>query len=475
MLIRHSATYFAARIVSGASSLVAVALYTRLLTADGYGQYALVMAAAVTVNAVLLQWLSLSLGRQLAAGCQQEEELLSTALVGYCALVVATATIGVATAVLHPRLRQPAMLVVAISAAQGWFDLNLAVANARLTPTRYAVLSSIKAIGGLSVAFALLVLGMGYLGPLLALFAALSCSPLVLRGQWRRVSLVGWRGSIMRDLLAYGAPLALTFVMIVALDVADRFIIGWLMTPSAVGLYAAAYDLANQSLGALLNVVHLAAFPLAVRAFGAQGEDGARLQLQRNLVLLTAIALPATAGVVLLRDNIASTVLGVNVRAQASEIMPLVAIGVCIWGIKAYYLDYAFQLKKRLAIQIVPNAAAALINVLLNVILIPRFGLEGAAWATVAAYAVGALLTYVVAGRIFRFPPLSPDIYKTCVAVSGMVAFLFCIRGWRGVVALALQITGGIAVYAALMLMLNVAGGWGKIRGNLVIFKGAGL
>ena len=55
---------------------------------------------------------------------------------------------------------------------------------------------------------------------------------------------------------------ALSFVI----DSSDRFLLGWLLIDAAVGQYAVAFDLTSFSIGLLLTIVNLAAYPLMIRA-----------------------------------------------------------------------------------------------------------------------------------------------------------------------------------------------------------------
>jgi len=62
-LLRHSAIYLIARGVPGAINFLAIAIYTRLLSPQEYGQYVLVFSAVTLINIVLYDWLKLSLLR----------------------------------------------------------------------------------------------------------------------------------------------------------------------------------------------------------------------------------------------------------------------------------------------------------------------------------------------------------------------------------------------------------------------------
>src|SRR5687768_1010555 len=66
-VLSHAAIYLVARGVPGVVAFLAIPLFTRLLDPAAYGRYALVIATVATLNALLFQWLRLSLSRYLPA------------------------------------------------------------------------------------------------------------------------------------------------------------------------------------------------------------------------------------------------------------------------------------------------------------------------------------------------------------------------------------------------------------------------
>ena len=459
MVIQHSILYFLGRIIPGAVSLLALALFTRLMSADQYGLYVLAIAAMSMINAVCFQWLNLSLGRYLPAHERQPQALLSTALMGFLVLVVATGALGGAVAWLWPdeTLRWLIILAVIISWAQAWFDLNLKIVNARLAPIRYGLPSSVKALIAVSAGTALFFLGLGVIGILLGLMISLLISPLLVWKHWHGFSAKKHDARLLKDFIGYGAPLTLTVMLTLVLDVSDRFFLGLFINAKAVGAYAAAYDLAQQSLGMLMGIVHLAAFPLVVRVLEEKGDEEARNQLRQNAFLLMAISLPATIGFVLLAGNIAAVVLGAAFREGAGHIITIVALAIFVGGIKSYYFDYSFQLACKVRGLIVTVLVAALANVGFNLWWIPVYGVLGAAYATLGAFVVGLFVSMYLGRKVFTLPPLPKETYKVLLASGGMAAGLGLTLNWHGTFMLFTQVILGCSIYVTLLIVLNVA------------------
>src|SRR5690606_28651693 len=117
-----------------------------------------------------------------------------------------------------------------------------------------------------------------------------------------------------KELVQYGLPLTGIAILSFLIASSDRFILNHLSGIESAGLYSASYDLANQTLGLLMMVVNLAAFPLAMRALEDRGVEAVHAQLRENIIMLLAIALPAATGFILCTPNIAEVVLGEHFR-----------------------------------------------------------------------------------------------------------------------------------------------------------------
>jgi O-antigen/teichoic acid export membrane protein len=68
------------------------------------------------------------------------------------------------------------------------------------------------------------------------------------------------------------------------------------------------------------------------------------------------------------------------------------------------------------------TAIMALINILLNIILIPILGSTGAAISTLFAFSFGAVLSYIYGGKIMHLPIFSTDTFK--ITLSAFLVIL---------------------------------------------------
>ena len=93
-VLGHAAVYLLARGLPGIIAFLAIPLFSRLLEPADYGRYALVMASVGVLNALLFQWLRLSLVRYLAAYRDDPGKLKSTLLTTTLGLVLALGAVA---------------------------------------------------------------------------------------------------------------------------------------------------------------------------------------------------------------------------------------------------------------------------------------------------------------------------------------------------------------------------------------------
>ncbi len=122
---------------------------------------------------------------------------------------------------------------------------------------------------------------------------------------------------------------------------------------------------------------------------------------------------------------------------------------------KFYYLDSAFYLHKRTVKQMLTIVPAAVLNILLNLWLLPEHGYIAAAWSTFASYAVALLITLVYVGGVLRMPLPWGNLVRVVLAAGAMgAAVVYAERIWSP--CLVVQIGIGALVYGVAGWFLGV-------------------
>ena len=100
----------------------------------------------------------------------------------------------------------------------------------------------------------------------------------------------------------------------------------------------------------------------------------------------------------------------------------------------------------------------AAVNIFLNLLLLPGHGVVAAAWATLAAFTVGALLSWVWGRSFYSLLSLRKDLWRSAGATATMLVVLYLLPSLSGIVWLSVKISVGIAIYAVIAWALDVAG-----------------
>ena len=153
----------------------------------------------------------------------------------------------------------------------------------------------------------------------------------------------------------------------------------------------------------------------------------------------------------LLAGPVAQVVVAPEFTGTAAAVIPLITVAALLAGLKAYCVDIGFQLHGDTRLQAWVMLSAAGLNVLLNIVLIPRVGLMGAVWSTVAVYAVALLLSVMLVRRSFRLPALRPVLLRPVLATAGMVLLLIVLPQPAGITDLLLVIGVAALAYALLL------------------------
>lgn len=464
MLLRHSLIYFPARGIPALIAFATIIVYTRLMSPEEFGQYILVVTGALLANAILYQWLNSSLLRFLPRHAEDKASLLNALLGAFVAISLVGAAAGLAAMLLtSPRWSSLVLYAVVLTCVQAWYTLNLELTRASLQPVRYGLIATMRAAIALGLG-TLLLLRFDAHGALAGLIVAYCLAGLwASRGQWRELRLPALNAALIKPILLYGLPLTISHTLNALVVHTDRFMLAALLDETATGFYAAGQALAQQSVGVLLLMVNLGAYPLIVHAQETKGPAAAGTKLRKNALLLLAVGLPVTAVLVCCAPEVAALLLGSEFRVNAAMLIPLVAVATLLNGLRAYYFDLAFYLGRRTGLHVFVTGTSAAVNLLANLVLIPMFGLAGAAYASIASYSLGLLLSMMFSRKAFRLPPMLKDFAKFFLATLAMSAVLLLLPRPEGFAGLLPVLFLATAVYIACLLISDA----GNVRAYL--------
>lgn len=472
-LFRHLAGYAPVNIAAAIASFGGVYVFTRLLGAEEYGRYAVMLSALALIHTISLSWAEAAgyrfAGQAEAAGRTADHHrtglgLLARSLVLsgliICALLAATWNAPQYRAFLpFFALLLPLMTII---------QMALEAHRAGQRIQRYAIVETTRLLFGFAVG-ALLAwqTGLGALAP----FAGLLAAALVLaltEGAWLFREAEGGRSTAQsrRQWLAYGAPIAAALLLDILLSAADRFLILYFHGEAAVGGYTAGYGVADKTVLLVCAWAAMAGSPLVMSAYERGGATAAREEARGLASTLLLIGLPAATGVALVAQPLAEAMIGEAVREQAMKIIPWIAFAGLLNGLLIHYFSEAFQLAKKTGQRAMLMIVPAGLNILLNLVLLPSpLGVMGAVYATLISYGVGIFLLAWVGRRHVALPLPAIDFLKISVASAAMwpaVAMIPQLGGWAELFSKAIS---GATAYAMTAFLLNAGGARSFVRG----------
>jgi O-antigen/teichoic acid export membrane protein len=459
MLWRRLFGYLPANVVAGLASFGAVWAYTRLLGPEGYGWYALALAGLNLVYTLTATWAEGAAYRFSGEGGADQARTTFLALLMSgavaCAVLLAVAA-GVESKEFGAALMAAAFAALLLPFANAAREM----ARARQDVGRYAMSRMLQDAGafGLGVMLALRF-GLGPAAP----FAGLACvlaGIAVVEGRalWRAGAGGQARGALLRRDLAYGLPLAGALALHLALDAGDRFVIAALMGPEAVGVYAAGYGVADKLVGLVAAWAAAASAPALLAAWREGGAKAAGEASGQVLRMIVFVAAPAAVGVALVARPLAEVMVAATMRDEAARIMPWIAASGLIAALAMHYAAEAFVVGARTGRRALLLIVPVVLNLGLNVALIPHFGLMGAVWATLASY--GAALALLAAAGRSVVPLAWPvgGMARIAGACGVMAAVVVAVPDVGGLAELALKAAAGATAYSLAAIVLDAGG-----------------
>lgn len=272
----------------------------------------------------------------------------------------------------------------------------------------------------------------------------------------RLVPLAGRVQTYPKEMLLFSLPLIVSTVLSVLLTRTDTLMIGYFWSSSQVGLYEAAYPLANGMLIVLASFGFLY-LPLASRL----DADGEREMLDSVYKLTTkwiyVVTFPAFLTFVVFPGDVLA-VFFKDAFAQGGLALSILAVGFftnAAGGRNRETLSALGYTKLILA----GNAVAFVANIGLNLLLIPVYGFVGAAVASAASYVSLNVFIYLVLRFRFDISPFSRWSVRTFVALPAtLLPTTVLLSRWLTITAFTLPVFL-VAAGIASIVVVSLTGG----------------
>jgi O-antigen/teichoic acid export membrane protein len=415
-LYRHCAHYLGGRVCLMLLGFLSFPVLTRIFSVAEYGTMSLVLKILLLLTVIGKFGLQNSVQRFYAEDgaspdLSHSRRFYSTLLFGsgMTGLTVMMVFVGVLwlapSGTLGTSLRQLFLLAAVLVVVRSMYPTLLGFLRAEGRTRTYNVVEiSVKACTVVAICLLLLFwrrsLNVFFGVTLAAEVAGVLILMLVL---YRRgvldIRAMDW--SYFRQMAFFAFPLIGYELASVILDSGDRLLVQHFLGAQSLGFYSAAYNVSTYIEESLMVPINLALFPIYMKLWVEKGKGETQAFLSRSLNNFLALAV-GVGCLALLTSSDVIVVLASRKFQQAHSLIPVLVTGLLIYAVHIF-LNAALLIYKKTALMTRLVVYACVANLILNVILIPRMGLQGAAVATLLSY----LMLVVMMGRVsFRLLPL---------------------------------------------------------------------
>ena len=443
-------------VVIGSALQRALAFGTTMLLARGlgteeFGVYAFVGAYMLTLSFLADMGLERVMLREVARRPERSGEVLGTGFMLRGILSVLTAMLAIALAAL---LRFPVVTWWCIVLAAVAMPLSVEALVRSFFQSRfemhYTYLLTLPGSAAVLI-LAAVIIRLG--GGLLLIFGALLASSLITLTLMLWVALprmqVVWRVDtrLVRYLWRESWELGLVTLLFLVTMRLDQLLLFWLRGPSELAQYVVAVKI-TEALNMIPESIMVTVFPLLAATEFSAPERFQRIY-RLTVRYLIVVVLPLVMVLTLERDRIIRMLFGGG-YASGTAALAILAWGMFFSYTGAIILGLMVVRSQQRVIGVV-SLLSLMINLALNVLLIPRWGATGAAAANLVSNAVGFGVLCVV--------PQTSSIMEVCWKEAARpLAAIAIAAALVGLLPSEVRAVAAVTVYAAIVLLIGAVG-----------------
>lgn len=249
--------------------------------------------------------------------------------------------------------------------------------------------------------FLVMILSFGYHGRILGILSATVLIALITVGFLVNRGAIGLKvdRKYLNHVLNYGAPLIPHALGGAIVNISDKFVITEKLGLDANGMYSVAFQV-GLIIALVQNSFNQAWVPWFYKMC-SNITDSIKVKIVK-ISYLYYLGLAVVTGLLYLFTPLIYKLFG-NDFSSGSELVIWIAIGFFFNGLYKMKVNYLFYLEKTKIIGAI-TILIAIINIVLNFILIDKMGPKGAALATCISFGIQFVLTWLVAQHYFKMP-----------------------------------------------------------------------
>jgi O-antigen/teichoic acid export membrane protein len=203
-------------------------------------------------------------------------------------------------------------------------------------------------------------------------------------------------------LIKFGCPLLVSELCFLLLSYADRFMIVAYYGEAAVGLYSVGYNLAMYIANILVSSISYAIVPMYVEIYESEGKERTEEFLKTCTHYIFVLIIPLCFGYFAISKDLIIT-LASEKYAAAATFSPIILVASFLIAMNTVF-NAGLYLQKKTGVILQIMLVGIIVNIGMNLFLLPKFGLMGAAVATLGAGLITTISTVALSYRYISIP-----------------------------------------------------------------------
>lgn len=256
--------------------------------------------------------------------------------------------------------------------------------------------------------------------------------------------------NILVECISYGFPLVVVGLLNLILSSLDRYMLKYFLDSNSVGLYSFGYKISQLSMMNITSILAMSFYPEIIKKYEQYGIEKSQKVMDKYLNLNFIITIPIIFLFQIFMKDIVFIFFPKYIGAES--IINSVTLGTFFYTI-TIYTNKAFELTKNIKRMIYTLIISAMINIILNLLLIPIFDVNGASIATIVSYIIYVILNKIFSKKVFNIK----FYYKNILLIIFINAFICAVImilkkvvGLNGIIWLF----GGGSIYMVLYTLI---------------------
>lgn len=452
--------YFISKVVIGLIGLLILKLYSSMVDPSGYGEYSLISSLVSAIISVFIGWIGSSSLRYYDEYKNNRGNFYNNITLYFIIMIVVSFVVLYIISFLMPSIPISKYYIYVIFftitlALQEILEKLLRASNKTIT---YAISSILQSVLTILVFYALrkiysIEVESIFISSIVskAIFVIIA---LLAIGYVLNIKRIKLDKQILNKFLSYGIPMIGVWGVGWILHYCDRYIISMFINNYEVGIYDMSCKISENTINLIISSFTLSIFPMLIRDWNNGGVEIIEEKLKKLIKYYNILVLPAIVGLSLVCDKLYLGIIDPQ-YSSGKLVIIIICIGAFINGLNSI-LNKIWQLNEKTKNILYILIISVVANILLNIILIPKYGINAAALTTLVSYLLSIIITYVFVRKEMRVVIDIKSLIKTFVSCFVMGLFLVLFNNFvNNIFMLMIEVAIAIIIYAITNILLK--------------------